>query len=158
MNGLRGGNAVLIIVAVLIVILAAFLLVRMPRSHRAQPTLRLSYHSGTLPDSLPLPKTLFGETDTMLVLTVLIPHNDLPSTMYNCALITPPSTHRSIPSLRKSKRAFAGPDTLELSLSREYFPVTPGNYTLVLNEIFLDVVPAGAKPAVYLYPFQLTAQ
>ncbi len=157
MMGTQKRNWLVFILAGLVIAAVSVVLVlRMEHPYGSVPALILRYHT-SIPGGTPeqADRVSLGKTDTLVHVTVYIPHTTLPLTRYNVSLVTPSTRHLQLPSLRLSHKSLSGMDTLYLDLDRSYLAIVPGKYTLILNEIFVEPPNTDEHPGVYLYPFSV---
>lgn len=150
-----------VIAIALLILLVEFVVVyvvtRPKTLGRAALTLRSGTTTATTHETTSPEKLLITPDISLVDLTLFIPHSPLTQTRYILSMIGPGNRHITMPSLFTSRPGRAEYDTLRLSLDKNYFNGPEGNYTLILNEIFLEN--AGSLSAgVYLYPVAVASK
>jgi hypothetical protein len=115
----------------------------------------LSFHQeqGESLSPLSIPTLTPSSSDSLVAFTILIPHTQLLQTQYAISFLVPPAEHVNIPGLhRSSKSAGNGPDTLRITIDRNYFKNATGRNLLILNEFLLEKS-NGKEPSMLFYPF-----
>ncbi len=150
----RRNRLLLMLFGLAVVTVSVILIVHLAGPDRTVPAISLRVSASASRGNIDsVGRVSVGKADTVIHVTVYIPHTTLPLTRYNVSIVTPSTRHLALPSLRISHKSVADVDTLYLDLDREYLPVIPGRYTLILNEIFVEPPATDQHPGIYLYPF-----